>query len=421
MKNESQSYKPIRCVNLDWVEVFAREPQNVALDAFFYQREGFEVRIREYGTRTYQEMFTLMDTHDEPLLEIRRAPFSVGLGGIFSGNECHIRLCNRTCYFNNAASLLLNFLTKYGYFDYRLYRLDICLDFVTFDRGDNPADFVRRYFKHRYAKINQGNIASHGSDTWTGQEWNSLSWGSKSSFVATKLYNKTMELYDSKLDRYRKPYIREAWFHCGMIDDISRVTKNGVPVNVWRVEFSMKSPERNWLRIELDGHEKKYQSLRHTLECYTSRDKILVMFASLAQHYFHFKYFQEGQRKDRCPDKILFDFSAMEIVYKLKKDGEALGSGESFKARYHRLIEKIKAYQGTKPDGEVWKACETIISALVEDDYRADLANPWSRDELQFFKTLLKLRTTDKSLTYDAAVNEVMKLLNITERTMRLF
>lgn len=227
-----------------------------------------------------------------------------------------------------------------------------------------------------------------------------------------------MELYDVKLDRYKKPYIREAWFNCGLIDDIQRCTLNGNPVNVWRVEFSLCSAVKNWITIELDGVAKKFQSLRNTLEVYDGRDRILIMFASLANHYFHFKKYEKNKRKDRCKDKILFDFSDNQVVYKIGRNDTALGSGENFISKFNRLIEKIRAYQYSHYGIELHKACEIIISSITEENLRSDLANPWDRDELQFLKTLLAVRTRDKSLEYDVAVEEVKKLLNITNRTL---
>lgn len=363
-------------------------------------------------------MFTILAPNDEPLLEVRRAPASAGLAGIHDENECHIRLCNRTCYFDNAASFLENFLSVHGYTDVRISRVDICNDFVMFDKGDDPQAFVRRYFKHRYAKINQGRIAGHGEDTWSGQEWNSLAWGARTSCVTTKLYNKTLELYDPKLDRYGKPYIREAWFRSGYIDDIQRCTKNGEPVNVWRVEFSLRSAVKNWVPITLDGDDKKIQSLKNTLDVYNSRDKILVMFASLARHYFHFKKFSPNKRKDRCPDKVLFDFSGENIIYKIGKNDTCLGSGTTFKSMYSRLIEKLKAYQDTHFGIEIHKACEVLINSITEENLRSDLANPWDKEELMFLKELIRVRACNRDWQYEACINEVKKLLNIKDRTL---
>lgn len=412
---------PVRCVNLDWLEVHAREPAGEPRDVAYYASRGLKVVRREYGTRVYRQMFTIYTSMEEPLLEIRREPASSGLMGIHDENECHIRLCNRTCYFDNAATLLKNFLYENGYTDIRISRVDICLDFSQFDKGDNPQAFVRRYFKHRYAKINQGRIHSHGEDTWSGQEWNSLSWGSKSSAVTTKLYNKTLELYDEKMGKYGKPYIREAWFRCGLIDDIQRVTKDGEKVDVWRVEFSLRSAVKNWVPIELDGVSRKFQSLKNTLDVYDCREKILVMFASLAHHYFHFKKYEEGKRKDRCEDKVLFDFSDQQLVYKIGKNDTALGSGQTFKSQFHRLLEKIKAYQESHSGAEIHRACEVLIRAITEEDLRSELACPWSHEELEFVKTLLHVKTRNRDWTYEAVVSEVKKLLGITNRTITEF
>lgn len=411
----------IRCVNLDWLEVHAYEPPLQPHNAAYFRSMGYVVHEREYGTRVYREMFTLEGRDGEPFLEVRRNPASQGLSGIHAAEECHVRLKNRTCYFDNAAILLLNFLNFHRYTEVRVSRIDLCMDFEKFDKGDDPQAFVRRYFKHKYAKINQGRIAGHGADTWTGQEWNSLLWGSKTSAVTTKLYNKTLELYDPKMNRFAKPYIRESWFRCGFIDDIQQVTRNGERVDIWRVEFSLRSAVKNWLPIELDGVEKKFQSIRNTLECYTSRDRILVMFASLANHYFHFKKFKKNKRKDRCPDKVLFDFSSQQITYKIGRNDTALGSGEKFPARYMRLVQKIREYQSCHYGAELHKACEVLISSMNDENLRSDLANPWSWEELKTLKELLRLRTRDKSITYEAAMTEIKKLLNITDRTIKEF
>ena len=385
---------------------------------FYYMDRGYSVNARDYGTRVYREMFTLLAPNGDGLLEVRRNPASQGLQGIHDENECHIRLCNRTCYFDNAAEFLDRFLKEHGYFDVRISRIDLCLDFSRFDFGDNPFSFIRRYFRHKYSKINQGRITSHGEDKWLGQEWNSLSWGSKTSAVTTKMYDKTLELYDPKTDTYAKPYIREAWFHCGLIDNIQRVTLNGNKVTIWRVEFSLRSSVKNWLKLELNGNEKEFQSVRNTLEVYKGRERILTMFAALARHYFRFKKFEKNQRKDRCEDKVLFDFSATDQVYKIGRPDTALGSGSNFKARYNQLLNKLRAFQAEHNKAELFKACEVLIAAITEEDMRKDLANPWSWEELETMKQLIRLRTLDKTLTYDAALEEVRKLLRLNEKTL---
>jgi len=408
----------VRCINLDWLEVFAHEPAGEPRDHVYFMSRGFSVEVRPYGTRVYREMFTIIDNHGQGLIEVRRDPASQGLQGIHDSNACHIRLCNRTCYFDSASVFLSKFLQENGYSDIRISRIDLCLDFVRFDLGDNPAAFVRRYFRHKFAKINQGRITSHGADLWLGQEWNSLSWGSKTSPVTTKMYDKTLELYDQKSDTFKKPYIREAWFYAGLIDDIQRVTKDGMPVKVWRVEFSLRSAVKGWVKLVLNGDEKQIQSIKNDLDVYKDRQHILTIFASLARHYFRFKKFESGKRKDRCDDKVLFDFTATDQVYKIGKNEVLLGDNHSFKSRYQRLIEKLKEFQLNHKRPELFKACQVIIDEITTETEKQDLANPFDPEELFTLRELIRLRTADKTMTYDAAMEEIRKMLKLNENTL---
>ena len=64
-----------RCINIDWLEVYCLESNEYfPLNADFYIQHGFDVRQRDYGTRVWGEMFTIMGTDGERLLEVRRAP-----------------------------------------------------------------------------------------------------------------------------------------------------------------------------------------------------------------------------------------------------------------------------------------------------------------------------------------------------------
>ena len=274
-----------RCVNLDWLEVHCYEPSNDPHDANYFRRAGLDVSERGYGTRVYREMFTVCDPVGNPFVEVRRNPFSQGYGGIHAAEETHLRLVNAACYYDDAVQRLQNFMDAYGYTFGRITRVDICMDFEKFDYGDEPAKFLERYLKKRYSKINQGNITAHGADRWNGQVWNSVSWGSPTSAIGTKFYNKTMELYDAATGTYRKPHIRYAWLKCLMIDDFHKCLKRcddgWYTPQIWRVEFSIRSSVKKWFTIELNGEEKHYQSIRNTLDMYDSRPKLVTLFASL--------------------------------------------------------------------------------------------------------------------------------------------
>ena len=412
-----------RCVNLDWLEVHCMEPSGNPHDAEFFRRVGLTVSERDYGTRVYKEMFTVNDVHGNPFVEVRRAPYSTGYGGIHAVEECHLRLVNAACYLDNAAAMMQNFIDTYGYTINRISRVDICLDFERFDEGDDPAVFLSRYLRQVYSKINQGNITAHGADRWNGQVWNSVSWGSPTSAIGTKFYNKTMELYDAATGTYRKPHIRYAWLKCGLIDDFHKVMKQGkdgwYTPQIWRVEFSIRSSVKKWFAIELNGEEKHYQSIRNTLDMYDCREKLLTLFASLQQHYFHFKHFQKEQRKDRCPDKVLFRWNQPQVTYKVGRDDTSMILGEGHKQQrpFDTLIRKLKEYQLHHTAKDITDACQVIIRAIEGDYLRSDLRNPFSYTELMQLQRALSMKAAGTDTDVVVLMQEVKNILKLNDKT----
>ena len=402
-----------RCVNLDWLEIHAREPVGQPHTADYFRNLGCEVQEREYGTRVYKEMFVIYGSDGLPAIEVRRNPASSGLNGIHDAEETHIRLVNRMCYYDDCAEMFEKWLENHHYTDIRISRVDICLDFVRFDFGDEPSKFVRRYLKHKYAKINQGNINAHGKDSWEGQEWNSLKWGSPMSCVSTKMYNKTMELKDTKSGLFGKPYIRQAWMLCGFIDNMQSVTLQGEEVQVWRVEFSLKSAAKGWCPIELDGKPNHKYSLRNTLDMYKGRDRLLTIFASLSKHYFRFKKYKSGVRKDRCEDKKLFDFASIQTTYKLDVTERICGDGNKDLTRFNRLLQLLTAYDMSKFSGKEKEAAEILINALKEDNMFADLARPSNQTD----RAIMRAKFLQFIYT---RVNDPIRVSEIIKQTLKI-
>ena len=412
-----------RCVNLDWLEVHVMEPPADPHDANYFRRAGLTVVERDYGTRVYREMFTVNDTRGNPFVEVRRNPYSTGYGGVHAVEECHLRLVNAACYFDDAAARLQQFMDAYHYTFNRISRVDICMDFERFDEGDDPAAFLARYLRQVYSKINQGNITAHGADRWNGQLWNSVSWGSPTSAIGTKFYNKTQELYDQATGTYRKPHIRYAWLKCGLIDDFHKVLKKRddgwYTPQIWRVEFSIRSSVKRWFAIELNGKEKHYQSIRNTLDMYDCREKLLTLFASLQQHYFHFKHYEKGQRKDRCRDKVLFKWSGVQTTYKVGRDDSLaiLGEGAKQQRPYDTLIRKLREYQQARPRQDIVEACQVIIRAIEGDYLRSDLRNPFSYQELQQLQIALSWKSRGDETDVAVLLNEIKNLLKLNDQT----
>lgn len=401
-----------RCINIDWLEVFAMEI-GTQHDASYFRRAGFSVDEREYGTRIYKEMFTLIDAAGHPFIEVRRNPKNP----LLHVSACHIRFHNRTCYYHDAAQVMLDFLQRYDYQFMNISRIDICLDIVRFDDNTLPRVFMQRYMRGKFSKINQSNIHAHGTDNWTGRVWNSVSWGSPSSPIGTKFYNKTLELYDPKTDSYSKPYIRQAWLECGLIDEPTRCTLKGETQEIWRIEFSIRSAVKRWVAIELNGKSKHYQSLRNTLQQYDSREKLLVMFASLAQHYFHFKRYVMEQRKDRCPDRQLFRWQNIERVYKVEHAD--MLSEEKAPDALMALIKQLRHYCDAPANIATKKSAETLLHQLEELSKTTEISKPWTYEKRLAYQCLLA-RRMDGLIgdTIEAVLAEIKSLMNINDRTI---
>ena len=389
MTLKDKDTRPPRCINIDWLEVYAFEPIDVPHTPDYYRAAGFCVTERLYGTRMYEQMFTLEDNEGNAILEVRRQPKSeASCGGFFPINASHLRLVNRQCYRNDAVSFFRAFLEAYGYEVARISRIDICLDFVRFDSGDWPEKMLHRYMQGKYTKINQSQIASHGRDWFTGRKWNSISWGKPRSPIGTKMYNKTLELSEGR----DKPYIKQQWLAAGFIDNPLDCSKNEngklTHPQVWRIEFSIRSAVKRWVVLEKDGNAKQFISVRNTFEMYDSPEKLLAMFTTLANHYFHFKIYENGKSKYECKDKNLFHFTTNESFVKVEHPASARPRDYDNTV----LLNRLRQFRNRTPDITLCRAADTLIQALERKDLQRFLSDPASRNELLALQQTLAAR-----------------------------
>lgn len=398
----------MRCVNIDWLEVYCEESNDeYPCNADYFTRRGYVVREREYGTRVYEEMFYILDRNGNDMFEVRRNPKSgdssfVGL----SPMSTHIRLCNWVCYQSNCVQLLRDFLVRHNYIFHRIYRIDVCYDFERFDSGDKPERVARRIVEKTYLKMNQTKIHAIGDDNWGGYAWETLSWGSLTSMVSTKLYNKTKELAATG---NKKPYILTQWMMAGLIDNpVNQVkyNKDGSQYkpDIWRVEFSIKSKADSWLILEdISGKRVKKKAVPHSLSLFDSQDKLWQRFQDLAYHYFRFKvktykkqkrgvagfalgqiesnHDPELQRKDRMPEKVLFHYDQdreFMHIQNVPKPSKPYHDGEVLR---RRLIN----YAAAHPDHKIREACKVLVDSInVRDIYRyTDSFDIWQVKALQ--------------------------------------
>lgn len=392
----------MKCCNLDWLEVYVLEnPDRYPMDAQYYRQQGWSVVERDYGTRSYAEMFTLLDQEGMPFIEVRRAPIGVLANGdknySYEAFGAKVRLVNRYCYHEQAAMLMRRFIYQSGLQFSRISKVDVCLDFAKFDSGDMPQKFLSRYINGRYTKVNQANISAHGKDTWAGRGWHSIAWGSKASPVFTRLYCKSIELDEVK----DKPYIRQAWAAAGLVDNpvtCEKIGADGLAYRpmIWRLEFSISSSVKRWVTVEdqvTPGLKKR--SLPNTLEVYADRAGILKMIASLCRHYFSFRYYEEGVSKYKAKEKVLFNFDGVTEFYKVEKVATDVERPTIIK----RLEKLLREFMLSHFDKDANHTAEILLADLQKVELQQMAVNPWDKEEVELLRKLLKIRLENKDVT----------------------
>lgn len=289
------------CVNLDWLEVFCIEDPQFPLEPMACNHLGFVVKQREYGTPQYSQMFTCF-RGNTPILEVRRLPYSLREeGGVFERGSCHIRYVNRSCYAKSPLQEMMNFIKRARLSFKSISRCDICMDFLCFDNGDTPQQFIAKYFGDKVIKMHQAKLRGvagkkdyheyfsfGGRDCIGSKRINSLKWGGKGCPVSTKLYNKSQEMRDTNY----KSYIVDQWVSAGLVarkkisdskGERVALVRDGVETDVWRLEFSIKLQGAKFVETEQGG------VLDFTLSSIDNRDKLLNIFHGLALQYWDFR------------------------------------------------------------------------------------------------------------------------------------
>lgn len=357
----------MRILNIDWLEIYCIEQIDEPRNAEFFRAQGFEVIERDYGTPIYKEMFTICE-NGNPYIEIRRNPYSLkSVGGIMQDGSCHIRLCNESCYHDNPIDEMRSFILTYDFVYKSIARIDICLDFNTFDNGWTPQRFINSYMRSNISKVNQTNVSCHGSDNWDGRSFNSLKWGAVTSPISTKLYNKTLEMKQGE----DKSYIRQ-WWQCGgdfvgMAIKPDEVTGLDMTKDVWRLEFSIKAQAQ--ARKRKSGNEEKFTL--HLFD-YDTKEKLWQRFCELYEMYFDFRkkeYIYDEKKQERhlkrkydCKRIKLFDFSDRCIKYKpARKPRQKKRPDRIYKIMMNRINDMMNK---PKVEREYKEAFTTLINYL---------------------------------------------------------
>ena len=184
------------------------------LHALYYEVSVYEFKLLPHGSRHFKEIWEVINSDGDKYAIIQRNPHS----SIISSDGAIIQLCNRELYRPHFAADFILFLKSHG-FEYKsISRLDVCFDSNTLRNNFRHSNLIKGLMQGTILKNNQSRVQwnfAAMANVGKPMECNSCSFGSKSSAVSTKMYNKTLEMKEQK----SKPYIIENWGYNG-IDSI---------------------------------------------------------------------------------------------------------------------------------------------------------------------------------------------------------
>lgn len=338
------------CINVDWLQVFCADKNIGQLDMLYNAEQSYEFILRPHTSRHFGEIWEVRTCDGDEFAVIQRKPLS----SILSPDAAIVQLCNRELYKDMMAAHFSAWLQRYGFRYKSISRIDLCFDSNVWEHGLKPQNFVRRFLDREYLMNSKTRLRMDFSimaGMSRGFDMNSFSFGSKTSPVFTRLYNKSKEMREVKF----KPYIVECWQHNGL----------SVEDDVWRIEFAVKSDGAKMLHLSTG------ELFRIDLGQLEFQDAIEDLFFGFADRYFCWKYNDGTKNKTRMKD--------IEIFPKKRR-------------RTLRPLRITSATDSTRADRIFIKRLHTYMGQMSNLD-PSDEALLWKVSDLvSYNKTLIKWR-----------------------------
>ena len=328
-------------INVDWLQVYCHDDNHGFLHDIYYGVSAYEFKLLPHGTRHFKELWEVIDEDGEKYAIIQRVPHS----SIISADGAIIQLCNRELYRPYYASNFIVFLSSHHFRYKSISRLDICFDSNYLYKKLKHSKLIKDLMTGVVLKNNQSKVAWNFNaiaNVGKPMECNSCSFGSKSSSVSTKMYNKTLEMKEQK----QKPYIIESWGYNGL----------NLDMDVWRIEISIKSDASTTIRTEtgeifrLDPDSLKMQQL------------VEDIFFSYAEKYFSFKRNNGTKNKTRMPDLLIFP-RERSITLRPIRITEEKDSGRSDRIFLKKLHSLLNASENM--DKQTWDSIIEVSNAFA--------------------------------------------------------
>lgn len=274
-----------RClVVCDWLQVFCMGE--------FKSSQVFDYELKPYGNKTFNSIAEIFN-NGKLLATIAFSPRS----SVINPKGALIKISNNCLYCSDYVKLINNIIFEFGYTFVSISRLDLAIDFNTFNYGLHPEKLIKNYLSCKYTKLRKNDFKIHGKENIEnfklhGRQsteiiFETLRFGNNVSAISIYLYNKTAELKA----KTHKEYIVENWKRFEL--DINK--------DVWRLEISIKG--NTWKFVDENTGEIRNLNL-NDLMTINILEKI---YFSHFEKYFDFRYNKNKIKRSRLKKISLFD------------------------------------------------------------------------------------------------------------------
>lgn len=264
-------------INIDWFQCCVKFDKS-----FLPINSGnFKLILEPFETKEFKQVFKVL-YNDIYFINICLFPKSK----ILPENMILVKVINEYLYLHDWIKHLNEFIVLYNLKFNNITRFDVCGDFQKIGNFKSPEGLIKQYLKGNIIKSSKSVFKVMGKQNDV-LNYNYISFGSNTSVIKTYMYNKSLELKEVK----SKPYIQNQYYE----------NKFKESLDVWRLEFSIKSPI-----FELRDNDGVVVNSFKNIGDF-SQANLEVLFFQMVGSNFKF-YKNEGKkRKDRNKEIVLFN------------------------------------------------------------------------------------------------------------------
>lgn len=291
MKNDSSNHHRGFALHIDWLTLYGMCSMSswlmgcAALDASRPLPVGYGLKGECRRTMWFERCYEITAQFERVVKTIAVVCVQP-TSSVMCPTTCSVKFANHVLYRKDYYERIVNFLTAFQIGNTHIARLDACADFVTLPNGWTGARLAKELMHGRVIRRGSrkfticGRSAASFTDADmlryhdTGVE--SITFGTHASVSQWQLYNKSLELRESKMNGYMpKEYIARSWQDAGIVNksDSFMRTLQSDGTDVWRIEVRIKSDCRSLLNKETGClRQVELYDLHPTAVCDTIKD-----------------------------------------------------------------------------------------------------------------------------------------------------